>query len=209
MVSKAIDHLFHSQSCKFISYASNRQNETRYMHTSSNWQKNNINLLSHSQTGPILFNPYLPHPSMLGGAPRMDGIPHEHYPLYCNQPYTAMTATPPRHLQYTTPLPQFPSPATAPPLSLPSTTHPIYYNMSHVQGGSFPVSRCSPTEASTVCPASPYSVVSDMHVHVYTNYHMTMCAYLMHTMCTYCTIKVLNSAAQCQDYTMYDTSCVY
>ena len=112
----------------------------------------------------------------------MEGISHEQYPLYCNQPYTAMTATPPRHLQYAAPLPQFPSPATAPPLSLPSTTHPIYYNMSHVQGGSFPISRCSPTEPSTVCPASPYSVVSHMHTHYmchtiaakYVQYH-TVC----------------------------------
>lgn len=122
----------------------------------------NIESSISSQVGPILFNPYLPHSSMLSGVPRMDGIAHES--LYCNQPYTALTATSPRHLQYATPVPQYSCPTSAPPMSLPSTAHALYYNMSHVPGGSFPISRCSLNEDGTVGPASPYSVVSVMHV---------------------------------------------
>ena len=119
---------------------------------------NNIESSISSQAGPILFNPYLPHSSMLTGTPRMDGIAHESF--YCNQPYAALTTTSPRHLQYATPVPQYPSPTSAPPMSLPSTAHTLYYNMSHVPGGSFPISRCSLIEAGTVGPTSPYSVVS-------------------------------------------------
>ena len=146
---------------------------------------NNIESSISSQAGPILFNPYLPHSSMLTGTPRMDGIAHESF--YCNQPYAALTTTSPRHLQYATPVPQYPSPTSAPPMSLPSTAHTLYYNMSHVPGGSFPISRCSLIEAGTVGPTSPYSVVSACMLryskHIYLEFSIDL-SDAMYCMCT-------------------------